>query len=386
MDMNNRIKYIASFDVDTNKAENRVNVLSSANKINYIITVLNELGYGVDVISYSHTLNNCCYSGKTIRWGDNSIKLFPTTWRGGFLKKILNACVLNISLFFYLLFHVHRNDTVIMYHSPNLLLVNLLFMLKNVHLIEECEEIYGDIYGKKWMSFLEHIFLKQADSYIFPTELLNPIVNTKKKPHLVVHGSYKDVGAQFFSDSKQELVYFDSNLYHVAYTGILDPKKGCMDVVKAAEYLDESYYIHILGFGSQSEIDIIKRLIEELSTKTKCKISFDGMRRGIEYTNYLNHLNLGLCTLNTEEAFTLTQFPSKIISYMAAGVPVLCSEVKAIKTCDVSSAITFYNGNTPKDIAEGIKTARSKGLVDTKHLLEECDKKFKLEIKKLINR
>lgn len=380
----NRIKYIASFDIDANKAENRVNMLSSANKINYIITVLNEIGYGVDVISYSHTLNNKCYSGKTIKFGHNTIKLFPTTWRGGVLKKILNLLVINISMFIYILIYIRRNDKVIMYHSPNLLIINVLLYIKGIHLIEECEEIYGDIYGKKWMSFFEHKLLTNANSYIYPTELLNSIVNSKNKPYLVVHGAYKDVGAQFFSDCKPETVEFDPRFYHVAYTGILDPKKGCMEVVKAAEYLDGTYYIHILGFGSQSEIDMINKLKDELATKTACRVSFDGLRKGIEYTNYLKHLDLGLCTIDSEDAFTLTQFPSKIISYMAAGVPVLCSEAKAIKTCDVSCAITFYKGNSSKDIADGIKLARSRKKIDTRQLLEDCDKRFKIELNKLI--
>lgn len=384
--INKRVFYIASYNADENSIENRLNVLSSANKINYIITVLNELGYGVDVISYSHTLNNKCYSGKKIKWGNNSIKLFPTTWRGGILKKILNLLVLDISMFFYILTHIHKDDKVIMYHSYSILWVNALFMLKGVHLIEECEEIYGDIYGKKWMSFLEHKLLTRASAYMYPTELLNSIVNIKNKPYLVVHGAYKDVGAQFFSDCKPETVEFDPLLYHVAYTGILDPQKGCMDVVKAAEYLDGSYYIHILGFGSQAEIDMINEIKKELASKSECKISFDGLRKGAEYTNYLKHLNLGLCTIDSEEAFTLTQFPSKIISYMAAGVPVLCSEAKAIMTCDVSSAITFYKGNSPKAIADGIVQARNKGRMDTKQLLDDCDRRFKVELNKLISK
>lgn len=119
--MNKRIKYIASYDIDANKAENRVNVLSSANKISYIISVLNEIGYSVDVISYSHTLNSKCYLGKTIKWGANSIKLFSTTWRGGVLLKILNFIILNTSLCFYLITNIRRSDKVIMYHSPNIL-------------------------------------------------------------------------------------------------------------------------------------------------------------------------------------------------------------------------------------------------------------------------
>lgn len=386
MSKSRRIKYIASFDIDANKAENRVNMLSSANKINYIITVLNQLGYGVDVISFSRTLNKKCYAGKRILWGtDNSIKLFPTTWNGGVLLKILNHIILNTSLFFYILTNVRCKDTVIMYHSYGILWLNVLFMLKGVHLIEECEEIYGDIFGKKWMSALEHKLLTKADSYIYPTELLNSIVNVKNKPYLVVHGSYKDVGSQFFSDCKEEPVYFDPNLYHVAYTGILDPRKGCIDVVKSAEFLDETYHIHILGFGSAGEIDLINQTIRELVSKTKCKVSFDGLRKGQEYTNYLSYLNLGVCTLDTDQHFINTQFPSKIISYMAAGVPVLCSEAKAIRTCEVSSAITFYKGNSPKDIAEGIKKARENDVIDTRQLLDDCDLKFKTELNRLIN-
>lgn len=384
MTCSQRIKYIASFDIEANKEENRMNMLSSANKINYIISVLNELGYGVDVISYSHTLNRKCYTGKTISWGKNTIKLFPTTWRGGAFLKLLNFIILNTALFVYLVLNVRKNDTVIMYHSYGILWINVLLGLKGVNLIEECEEIYGDIYGKQWMSYLEHKFLTKADSYIYPTELLNSIVNTRNKPYLVVHGAYKDVGAQFFSDCKEEPVYFDPALYHVAYTGILDPKKGCMDVVKAAEFLDDTYHIHILGFGTQNEIDDINREIEIVTLKSKCKVTFDGLRKGVEYSNYLSKLNLGVCTLDVDQNFINTQFPSKIISYLAAGIPTLCSEAKAIMTCDVSSAITFYHGNTSKDIACGIKEARLKPTVDTKELLDECDRKFKSEIRELI--
>ena len=384
--MNKRITYIASFDIEVNREENRVNVLSSTNKINYIISVLNNLGYGVDVISFSHTLNKKCYSGKCIKWGNgNTIKLFPTTWRGGTFMKIINTIVLYSSLFFYVLTHIHKNDIVILYHSYIVLWLNVLFVFKRVHLIEELEEIYGDIFGKKWMSVLEHKLLTKADAYIYPTELLNSIVNIEKKPYIVVHGCYRDVGAQFFSDCEDEPVHFDTSLYHVGYTGILDPKKGCLDVMKAAEFLDETYYIHILGFGSVDEIKLINRVVKELESKTKCKVSYDGLRKGQEYTNYLRHLNLGVCTLDTNQQFINTQFPSKIISYMAAGIPVLCSEAKAIMTCDVTSAITFYKGNTPKDIADGIMLAKQKDAIDTRYLLDYCDTKFMKDLKQLID-
>ncbi|MBD5356734.1 MAG: glycosyltransferase family 4 protein [Bacteroides sp.] len=382
--MSKQIYYITSFDIEANKDENRVNILSSANKINYIVYVLNQLGYKVNIVSTSHTLNKRCYSGKLWSWGNNTVKLFPTTWRGGRLLKLLNIMVMNTAIVYYILTHIKAKDTVIVYHSYGTMWINLLLRLKGVCLINECEEIYGDIFGKKWLSKIERWILRYGNKYIYPTKLLNSVVNKKNKPYLVIHGSYKDLGTKYFSDCSKEPIVFDPSLYHVAYTGILDPKKGCLDVIKAAAFLDEEYYIHILGFGSKGEINQVYEEINKLKSHTKCKISFDGVRRGREYTNYLSHINLGVCTLNPELQFTMTQFPSKIISYMAVGIPVLCSEAKAIKECEVSDAITFYSGNTPQDIANGIKTARTKGKIDTIHILEDCDNRLKRELKELI--
>lgn len=385
--MEKRIKYIASFDIDSNKEENRVNILSSANKINYILTVMNELGIGVDIISTSHTMNKKCYPGKSMALGDNSLKLFPTTWRGGVMLKAINAIVLRSSLFLYLISHVKRGDKVMIYHSYGHLWINKLLSMMGVNIIEECEEIYGDIFGKPRLAERERKVLQGCYAYIYPTRLLNEVVNKKGAPYLVIHGAYKDVGASFFDDEIcEEPSLANRSKYHIAYTGILDPKKGCIDVVKAAEFLDDNYHIHILGFGGDDEIRILKENIANIKGKTTCEVTYDGLRKGAAYSKYLSLLNLGVCTLNTEQGFIQTQFPSKIISYLAAGIPVLCSDVEAIKTSDVASSITFYQGNSPKAIADGIKSAREKGHVDSKQLLLDCHERFKKEIYELINK
>ena len=211
------------------------------------------------------------------------------------------------------------------------------------------------------------------------------MVNKKGAPYLVIHGAYKDVGADYFNDYVyDEPSLEDRNKYHVAYTGILDPKKGCIDVVRAAEFLDDNYHIHILGFGGDDEIKILNENIADIKEKTSCEVTYDGLRKGAAYSKYLSLLNLGVCTLNTDQGFVNTQFPSKIISYMAAGLAVLCSDVEAIRTSDVAEAITFYQGNGPEAIAKGIMAAREKGNVDTRALLNDCHERFKKEIYELI--
>lgn len=379
-----RIKYIAAFDIDINRAENRSNILSSANKINYIIETLNKIGYAVDVISTSQTLNRKCYPGKILKWGINTIKYFPSTWRGGVLLKMINLIVMHLCFFNYILFHIRKKDIVIMYHSYGTMWMYPIIKLKGAKLHIECEEIYGDIFNKKWMSYIEKKSFKFGDSFIYPTKLLDKVVNTKNKSNIVVHGAYKDLGDKFFSDNKEESILFDPNVYHVAYTGILDPRKGCLDLVKAAQYLDSSYHIHILGFGSKEEIEGINKTINEVKGKSQCKISYDGVRKGKEYSFYLSNINLGICTLDYNQKFVNTQFPSKIISYMAAGVPVLCSETPAILTCDVAGGIIFYKGTSPYDIAQGIREAREKKYSDPRYLLNKCDETFLNQLSNLL--
>lgn len=382
-----RIKYIAAFDLDENKAENRLNTLSSANKINYIITVLNKLGYGVDVISTSQTLNNKCYRGKIVNWGDNTLRLFPTTWRGGVFSKTLNVIVMTVSIWWYLVRTIKTGDYVFVYHSSGHLWIPHLLKRKRAKVIEECEEIYGDIFGNPRLASRERKALEDCYAYIYPTKLVNKVVNVTNAPYLVIHGAYKDVGNHFFDENAiVEHSLLERSKYHIGYTGILDPKKGCIEVVRAAEYLDSSYHIHILGFGDVEEINELKHEIDSVRAKTQCEVTYDGLRRGEAYTHYLSLLDLGVCTLNTELGFVNSQFPSKIISYMAAGVPVLCSDVEAIKTSYVAEAITFYKGNTPQEIAEGMKKAREKGKVDSKKLLNDCHERFKNEIYELIKK
>ena len=112
-----KIKYIVSYDISSNSSENRVNVLASSNKIDYIVMVLNDLDYEVELVSTSQTLNKRCYPGKTVAVGRNTLRLFPTTWRGGFLHKCLNAFVMRWSIRKYLKKNVSKGETVIIYHS-----------------------------------------------------------------------------------------------------------------------------------------------------------------------------------------------------------------------------------------------------------------------------
>lgn len=380
-----RIKYIVSYDLESNKHQNRLNILASANKINYIISVLNDLGYGVDIISTSQTLNRKCYKGSHTTFGVNTIRRFPTTWRGGTLLKVINVLVMRFFVLMYLILNVTKYEKIIIYHSiGNLWMLPILRKIKKAYIIEEVEEIYGDIFGKPRMSQKEKSKLQNASAYIYPTKLLNSIVNIHNKPFLVVHGAYKNNSNEYYSDQAvEEKSYFETGIYHIGYTGILDPKKGCLNILKAAKYLDSTYHIHILGFGGDEEVQMVIKIVENYTAdkNIECKVSYDGIRRGDAYTNYLKHLDLGICPVDASQSFINTQFPSKIITYLVAGLPVICSEAETVMTSDIAEAIIFYSGNRPEDIAKAIISSREDmSTKDPSKILEQCDRCFRIDL------
>lgn len=386
-----KIKYIVSYDVQSNHKENRVNVLASSNKIDYIVTVLNDLGYQVEIISTSQTLNKKCYPGKEVKIGENILRLFPTTWRGGVFLKCINAVVMRLSIWNYLRKNVSSGEKVIIYHSVgNMWILDYLKKCKKADVIEEVEEIYGEIFQNKKLADKERRKLQNADAYIYPTMLLDAIVNKNRKPSLVVHGAYVNTDYSRRAQGESVLEHddsaaFESGKYHVGYTGILDPQKGCLSIVKAAEYLDKNYHIHILGFGSKNDIDVLNDCISKTRKRTGCSVTFDGVRRGAAYEDYLKRLDLGICPVDSRKDFILTQFPSKVISYMVNGLPVLCSDIETVKTSNVSDAVVFYHGDEPKDIADAIIIARSQmNHVDARMIIEDCHRKFVKEIGELL--
>ncbi len=378
-----RLKYIVSYDCPENISENRVNILASSNKIDYIVDKLNKIGYAVDLISTSQTKNNHFYGGKLINRDNNTLRLFPTTPRGGVGKKIINVIVMRLCIALYLLRNVKREETILIYHSVgNMWLIPFLKKLKKAYIIEEVEEIYGDIYGKRGMAEKERKILEKVDAYIYPTKMLNDTINKHYKDYIIVHGSYKL--SKCFIDRNLKFSTNDSK-FHVGYTGILDPKKGCFNFIEAAKFLDDSYHLHILGFGNDSEIEKLQKKIFEICNNSSCLVSYDGIRQGKDYNMYLQQLDAGICPLDNTDYFTRTQFPSKVISYIANGLKVICSDVEVVKTSDVGHVIYFYDGNSPENIAKAIIELKHKSQdFNCQQLIADCDIKFENDLKKFL--
>lgn len=373
-----KIYYIGYYSDDLN----RKFVLSAKNKMDYIIEVLNRIGYKVNIISASGGKKQAFkYLNKEKKQLTINELHVPsaicTTSR--FLNKIVLLKIkFNIILFF--LFNIKEDDKVIVYHSLGYYkLIAILKKIIGFKMILEVEEIYSDVTGNERTRAKELAFFKLADAYIFPTELLDQSVNTEHKPSTIVYGTYK-----VEKDRKHKFHEEDGKI-HLVYAGTFDPRKGGVSAAAAAgEYLNKKFHIHILGFGSEEEKKVIKKQIEEVNSKNGAIITMDGLLSGEEYIKFLQSCDVGFSTQNPDADFNDTSFPSKVLSYLSNGLRVVSVRIKSLEESKVGDLLYFYDGNDPKKIAETIKSINFDEAYDSRELISELDNEFTDNLKKIL--
>jgi len=289
----------------------------------------------------------------------------------------LQYILANMRLFLVLLFKAKKGENVLFYHAIERIQPILLAKkLKKFRLVLEVEEIYNDSLSITAKNAADELkCFACADSYIFPTALLNEKINPTGKPFAVIHGTY---------EVEPVVATPDNDHIHIAYAGTLSPLKGCAEAIDAAEFLNEKYHLHILGYGTPDQIEETKSHIEKIKEKTTCKITFEGLLSGKEYIAFLQGCHIGLSPQNPDAKFTDTSFPSKILSYMSNGLQVVSIEIPAIKTSDVGEYIHYFNEQTPQNIAQAIKSVDLKNVVDTREIISTLNKKFKEKIKEIL--
>lgn len=350
---------------------------AACNKIEYIVGAIREIGLDVEIISASNNVFKKAQRGvhKHLENGAELVYM-PSLRRGKRILNVFSTLLLYLELFFYLLFKIKKNDFVIVYHSTSLMkIVFLLKKLKRFKLILEVEEIYGDVIGSKKIRKKELEFFDLADSYIFPTSLLDDTVNKSHKPSVTIHGVYKSslLYKSIFSDEK----------IHIVYAGTLDPRKGGAIAVTVGEFLDTKYHIHVIGFGNEKEKEYLLDEIKKVSDKSGCMVSYDGCLSGAEYLRFIQSCDIGLSTQNPESAFNDTSFPSKILSYMSNGLRVVSVRIPAIESSAIGDDMYYYDIQSPEEIARVIKNVDVVAEYNGKQIIEKLDKKFKRDIMEL---
>lgn len=374
------MKYVCYYDLINNKSDNRRIVLSAVNKINYIISAL-QTSYDSEltIVSASETLNTKYSSKKEIRLGDKlNLILFGSLGRKNLVTKFIDKFFIKLQLFRYLMKHAEKNETVILYHSPALIKTMMIAKkLKGFRLVLELEEIYADVANDSKLRKKELALCQAADAFIFPTQLLDKAVNTKRKPAIIIHGTYQ-------VEPDRNVRLFDKEHIHCVYAGTLDPRKGGGTAAVAAAFLPSNYHIHIIGFGNDKDKTQLENQIADLSRKCKATVSFDGLKSGEDYIQYVQSCDIGLSTQNPDASFNSTSFPSKVLSYLANGLHVVSIRIPAIEQSSVGDILSYYDTQTPEEIAKAILAIDLEDAYNSRARIASLDSAFCSDLLKVI--
>ena len=381
-----KVYYIGYYS-DLNGAQNRKTAPAADTKMSYIIESLKNIGYDVEVISFCEENSRDKiikkYDEYEINVKNNKIHFFKTYTSKYRIIRVIGRWFTWLSQKKYIQENcLNEECKIIIYHSLGLLKLLKFLNKKNKKYILEMEEIYADLINNNKIRQKEIKLAKMASGYIFPTNLLDKEINTEKKPSVIIHGTYrveKMINKKIFDEEEKKI--------HCVYAGTFDPRKGgCTAAAAAAEYLPQNYHIHILGFGSNEEVEKIKKIIKEIEKKSKAKVTYDGLLQGEEYINFIQNCQIGLSTQNPDAQFNETSFPSKILSYMANGLRVVSIRIRAIEKSDIGNLIYYYDEQTPQNVANAIKNVNFDDNYDSRKLILKLNEQFLKDIKIILDK
>ena len=343
----------------------------------YISDVLHDSGFSVTVIS-------ACFGDVGKARGHyrcyhlaDGYKLIMLPFLGYSYKltRMISHVIFNFYRFLYLLFYVPKYSTVIVYHAVELIwIIKALKILKNIKLVIEVGEIYGDYWKNSRVEAKEYAYFKIADAFIFQSEKLESLVNVKRKPYIINYGNY--------SASNHTLLKLD-DMIHCIYSGSFNPKKGGVEcAIESAIYLPANYVLHICGRGSEEIERSIKSRINEINKTSKCKICFEGLLSKDKYEELLGQCSIGINTQNPNAPFNDTCFPSKILMYLCHGLNVVSSRIKVVEDSQVGPYLHYYNGDSPADLAKAIEAMKPDSQV--KDIVLKLDDDFRKKIRQVV--
>ncbi len=382
--------YYLGYYGDPSPLSNRDNTPAADTKMSYVIESMKKSGCEVEVISFCADEDRKVMfrkkAGYEIIRNNTKVMFFDNYTSKYRILRVAGRWISWIKIKHYLKEHCLSQDSkIVIYHSIGLLKVLRFFHRKRKPFILEMEEIYADVIGKKQLHTREIQAAKLASGYIFPTQMMSKEINPNKKPEIVIHGTY-----HVEPDRKYNLLGINSNhdksdIIHVVYAGTLDARKGGATVaVASAEFLSQRYHVHILGFGSKSEKQFIQDQITDIVSRTKAKVSYDGLLSGEEYIRFIQNCDIGLSTQNPDAAFNATSFPSKILSYLSNGLHVVSVRIPVVEYSAIGDILTYYDNQTPEEVAKAIKNVRMDLPYDSRMRIQALDREICEQLKSFL--
>jgi glycosyltransferase involved in cell wall biosynthesis len=199
--------------------------------------------------------------------------------------------------------------------SIPLLLLSKFFKIKSLAILTDLPIFLYKNNGNFFRSFFVKIYykiinfsLRFFDSYVFLTKQMNPLVNKKNKPFLVIEGMVD------YDDSRDKNKSISNS--KIIYAGGLQNDNGLTELINGFEMLQNtSFDLCFYGDGELKEF-IIKK------SSTNNHIKYCGVLQSSLIVEEFKKAKL-LVNPRPSNNFTQFSFPSKLSEYLVSGTPVL---------------------------------------------------------------
>lgn len=373
--MKNEVKYIGFYSIN-NHLMTRAFSLAARNKMDYIISVLNQLNINTHIISPSWSMDTeMKYYKKMEMKIDDHTKLTLTPSFGVNLKMLKYLRIL-FSLGWltgYLLLSTNKFEKIIVYHSPWMFFpIFVLKKLKKIKIILEIEEIHSSVWNlHPFLKWMEYKLIKISDRQIVVTEELGK--KLKIKNPIVLHGDY--------TFTKKTKITRSDNLVKIIYAGSVEyVKGGAIKLIDIAKQLPSNYRISIIGPGDKSAII---KLNEKINLTNKelgfNKIAYEGIVHGKDLEEKLLSSDIGINSQKTGE-YMGTAFPSKLLTYLKNGLRVVSTPNSTILNSKVNHLITFSKDDSCESIVNAILEVNKLNAFETEMNLNELHNDFSLKL------
>lgn len=357
----------------------------TANNLDYDTRILNEAKTLAQVFDLTIITSGCSVpnilknplfqvkKGKTISFGPRDF------------KRVINLWPLFLAVWRESpdIFHAHD--------LPGLLCAWLPAVIKGKILIYDSHELWSDItlFGL-WKIFrwpfrlLERVLSPKIKAIITVNESIAQILKKRyHKPTLAIY-NYADVGQKAIL-TKNALLIKSTERKIILYIGALQPGRGLNQIIKSAEYLDDSFQFLLIGYGP--ERDNLEREITKRKLNKKIKLL--PPLPSDQVVNIIRKAQVGLCLIENVSLSYYLSSPNKLFQYIAAEVPILASNFPEYRRIvSVEKIGEVVDPASSRQIAQKIimMVEPKNHLIYTQNLKNLAQKKYnwQLESQKLI--
>jgi len=351
-------------------------------KMGYVIRAIKNLGRPITVVSWCPSDKMGKIPLREIQVDALQKEVYLPSVRVNKMPMRFTAWFRNRDVYRYLICHVKKEDTLIVYHASTV--ANAVLKAKKkigFKLILEVEEIYyvdTQIKKIKKIKKQEESLLNAADSYIIVNDLIYDKYINNGKPHMVLYGVYDAPQFDF-----QELAQRDS--IQVLFSGSIDKVRGAELAIETAKYLPKNYQVYISGSGAPTFVtDIVNRIQAHNNSGVGCEIVYQGCLEESALDALALRCDIGLNLQSVDNPFEAVSYPSKITFYLLHGLNVVSTKMSSVMASSLNKYVSFTEYDAQHE-AETIQNVMMRKKQENASVMYELHRQAQKDLERLLD-